>query len=114
MPTNQEQLTAAQNSLNELQMKLFFRKLASFGVKPQTREDAQSLWQAGINVLEDAPLTTEKGRLAKQASCDAFHDTASALPQEGYSQEAIKIAEHFMQIPEYVKAARLVVAVSQA
>jgi hypothetical protein len=114
MPTNQEQFAAAQEVLDSVQADLFFRKLASFGIKPQTKEQVQALWQAGSSILADTPLTTEKGRQTKQASCEMFHDQASALPKEGHSQDAVKIAAHLMQNPDYVKAARLVIAVSQA
>jgi hypothetical protein len=111
--TNQESLAQAQNFLTRVQADVFFKKLAVFGITPKDEQDAKALWQYGGAFIQAHPPKSELGQSIKQASCRILGNQDTVIPEQGFSKEALSIADSLLQIPDYVKAAQFVMAASQ-
>jgi hypothetical protein len=114
MPTDQEKLAQIQQSLETIQKDVFFKKLASYAIAPKNDAEAKDLWSFGCRVMDECPLQSKEGLQVKQASCNELSDAESVIPENGYSPDAIKVAEWLLQQPKFTDAARFMLTRSQA
>ena len=112
MSITKEAVTAAEQLMTDIQSRIFFNKLASLGVTPETDEQAATLWETGDKILCDYPRLSDSGRTTKQASADTFGDLCSTVTSDGCSLDAHRIADELCRNPDVVKATHILLAVN--
>jgi hypothetical protein len=113
MAITEQDFRRAQETVINLQSEVFFRKLAAYGVVPNSEEDARFLLQEGGQILADMPRNTQQAVEIKQASYEVFQDPNRRPASDGFSADAHEVVDYiFQNQPELVKAAGVFVAAS--
>jgi hypothetical protein len=103
------QLEQAQQVLQNTQNTIFFNKLASLGIKPQTQQQALGLLKEAAALLEMFPREVpQTQRAMKSASFKVFPNQTSEVCRDGYSQDTHQVVDTMMTNPELVKCAALI------
>jgi hypothetical protein len=115
MPITEQDVNTAENLLRDLQITVFFNKLAAFGIEPKSEQEAEYLWATGDSVLQQFPRVSQEGVQVKQASINLFPQQASRLDNTGFTNEAHKAVDTLIQsAPQYYKAASILLAVNNS
>ena len=116
MPITHDMVAAAQGLVTETQARVFFNKLASYGITPSDDNQAGQLWALADEILKERPRLSQAGMQMKQASFDAFGDEhVSRLTDDGCSETAHALADQLIQEdPTLVKAAHLLLSINNA
>lgn len=109
-----EMITRAEKEFTDLQARIFFNKLASLDVLPDTDEEAATLWQLGDRLLRERPRLSDAGRQTKQASARTFGERSSALTGDGCSLDAHRLADELCHDPNIMNAAQILLATPNA
>jgi len=105
----------ANDAVFNIQSTVFFNKLASLGINPQSQQDAVDLWTLGVNLLNSAPRETQDGVMIKQASVSLFGNATSPIMRSGFSKEAELVAEELLtKHPESVEVVATLLSVPTA
>ena len=103
-----EQRDKAAEILNAVQIAVLRDKFASYGIVPQTEEQADMLLAHVDQVLEKTPLQSAEGQRAKTASAGILGSTLGRgeqkITQDGYSEEAHRVVDDLMKYPAAVEA----------
>lgn len=105
MNFTQNDVENAGHVVTGLQTEVFFGKLASLGITPETEEERDILWSLGNDVLRDYPRDSEVRGQIKQASCETFG--------EHTADDAGVIAGELCKNPTIVKAAHVLLLLQQ-
>ena len=102
-----EQRDKAAEILNAVQIAVLRDKFASYGIVPQSAEQADMLLAQVDQVLEKTPLQSAEGQRAKTASAGILGKQAQKLAQDGYSEEAHRVVNDLMKYPAAVEAMQM-------
>jgi hypothetical protein len=102
-----ERIDQAAEFLNAVQIAVLREKFASYGIVPQTAEQADQLLAQVDQVIEKAPLHSAEGQRAKTASAGILGKGEQKLAQDGYSEEAHRLVDDLMKHPEAALAMQI-------
>ena len=102
-----EQMNQAAELLNAVQIAVLRDKFASYGIMPETTEQADMLLAYVDQVIEKAPFQSAEGQRAKTASAGILGNGEQKLAQDGYSEEAHRLVEDLMKYPAAVEAIQM-------
>jgi hypothetical protein len=112
MSFTNDDINVAQNLISSTTATVFFEKLAACGIAPANEADARRLATIGSNLLTERPRRSQSGLQVKQASMQAHGEISSPYNANGFTEEAVTLAQELCNNPNFVRAACILNAMS--